>query len=227
MGQIRLIPPVKALWRDSYKIQVSSIATFSRFLAQPFGVNWAPLPYSQITGDIGHPGIDIALPVGERVFASHDGVVIERDDIDDRDGLGISLFSIAQKIVTIYWHLSKNLVNLNDQIKAGQLLGLSGGTGKSYGPHLHFGLYQTDDKGIILNAKNGFHGAIDPMPFFYLPEKNPTIMTKQFVEDAYILFFGRLPDSEEALFWEGKNYRAMFQAMLDGRATEFKKFIGE
>src|SRR3990167_8236599 len=126
---IRLQPPVKSLWRDSHRVEVSSIAVFSRYLSQPFGVNWAPLPYSEITGDIGHPGIDIALPVGERVLASHDGTIIEVDNFDDRDGLGVVLLSSDKSFYTIYWHLSFNQVPLNKTIAAGNILGLSGGTG--------------------------------------------------------------------------------------------------
>src|SRR3990167_7379299 len=135
METYRLTPPVKALWRDGYKVSVTSIATFARHLAQPFGVNWAPLPYSEITGDVGHPGIDIALPVGERVFASHDGVVVEVDNADDRAGSGVAIFDPIQKISTWYWHHSFNMVQNGDIIKAGQQIGLSGGTGKVYGPH--------------------------------------------------------------------------------------------
>lgn len=222
---IRLIPPVKYLWRDGYKVQVTSISTFARHLAQPFGVNWAPLPYPEISGDVAHPGIDIAVPVGERVFASHDGIIVERDDLDDRDGLGLTIYNPIEKYLTIYWHNSFNNIPLHGQVKSGDLIGLSGGTGKSYGPHLHFGLYLTNEAGQVINTNNGYHGAVDPLPHFFMPVVDPKVMTEEFVKDAYILFFGKLPDDEERLFWTGKNYRDLFKAMLDGRAGKFSDHI--
>ena len=215
------------MWRDSHKVLISSISIFSRYLAQPFGVNWAPLPYSEITGDIGHPGIDIAVPVGERVFASHSGHVIEVDNLDDRDGLGVVLLSNDSTYYTIYWHLSFNSVSVGDNVVAGQILGLSGGTGKSYGPHLHFGLYPCDIYTNVVNPKNGYGGAIDPLPYFYMPFLEFKYMDRKFVQDTYIFFFGRLPDQDELVFWEGKNYVDLFNAMLEGRADHFKKHILE
>ena len=226
METYRLIPPVKALWRDGYKVPITSISVFVRYLAQPFGVNWAILPYSQITGDIGHPGIDIAVPIGERVFAAHDGIIVERDDSDDNDGLGLTIYDPIQKIQTMYWHNSFNKIPLDGKVKAGDLIALSGGSGKSYGPHLHFALYLTDEAGQIINRNNGYHGAIDPVPFFYMPVVDPKNMTEEFVIDTYIFFFGRLPDDEERLFWTGKNYRDLFKAMLTGRAEKFRENIG-
>jgi len=198
----------------------------ARFLSQPFGVNWAPLPYSQIDGSIGHNGIDIALPVGERVYAAHDGIITEVDNADDNDGLGVSIYDPAQKIVTWYWHNSFNKVPLNGQVKQGDLIALSGGTGKSYGPHLHFSLLPTDNNGKIFNPGNGYRGAVDPMPYFYMPVADPKIMKSEFVTDTYVFFFGRLPDTDELEFWTGKNYKDLFKAMLEGRANHFNEQVG-
>lgn len=227
METYRLTPPVKALWRDGYKVSVTSIATFVRHLAQPFGVNWAPKPYSEITGDIGHPGIDIALPVGQPIFASHDGVIVERDDSDDIDGLGLTIYDPVQKIQTMYWHNSFNHIPINGLVKRGDLIALSGGSGKSYGPHLHFALYQTDAMGRIINTNNGYHGAIDPTPYFMMSLFEPKNMDSQFVTDLYIFHFGRKPDTEELTFWTGKNYRDLLKAMLEGRAEHFKDIISQ
>ena len=217
-----LIPPVKYLWRDGYKVAVTSISVFNRYLSQPFGVNWAILPYSQITGDIGHPGIDIAVPVGERVFASHAGYVVERDDSDDNDGLGLAIYNPEMDIITWYWHNSVNYPELDDYVKVGQLIGLSGGTGKSYGPHLHFQLLQTDQNGHILNKGNGYGGGIDPIPYFHMPVIDPKEMTEDFIKDMYNFYFGRSPDSGELTFWTGKNYRDLLKAMLRDKFSLFE-----
>ena len=210
----RILIPVKALWRDSFKVEVTSVGAFMRHLSQPFGVNWAPLPYSQIDGTIGHNGNDVALPVGERIYAAHNGVVIERDDADDTDGLGLALYDPEQKIVTWYWHNSLNYVKIGENVKAGQLIALSGGTGKSYGPHLHFSLLPTDDLGKILNPNNGYRGAVDPAPFYYLPLFDPQHMDTKFITDLYNFYFGRTPQPDELTFWTGKDYRDLLKAML-------------
>src|SRR3990167_3325563 len=119
---IKLQIPVKFLWRDYLRIRASSTEIFVRYLSQPFGVNWALKKYSEITGDIGHPGIDIALPVGQPIFSATAGVVIEYDDQNDADGLGISIYDSEQKIITIYWHINKSAVRVGDKVKVGQYI---------------------------------------------------------------------------------------------------------
>lgn len=218
---MRLQIPVKHLWRDGHRVHVDSVATFVRHLSQPFGVNWVVKPYSEITGDIGHPGIDIALPTGQDIFASHEGVVLEADDNDDRDGLGITIYDKFTRIITSYWHNSKNLVRQGEVVKKGKLIALSGGTGKAYGPHLHFGLYFTDETGQILNVDNGYHGAVDPVPFLATEVFNPTNMDRDFVSNFYLFYFGDYPSFDVLNFWEGKNYRDLFAEALSGRAGHF------
>ena len=63
---------------------------------------------------------------------------------------------------TVYAHLSKHYVKVGDKVKAGDRVGLSGNTGASTGPHLHFGFRPWNWKTLL---NNGFKGYVDPTPF--------------------------------------------------------------
>lgn len=98
-----------------------------------------------------HKGIDFACPVGSEVRAVIDGVVVRagiENELAPKQGYGIrvmqSLFFDGLKYICWYGHLSKSIVNDGDKITAGQLIGLSGNTGHSTGPHLHFGIRRQD-----------------------------------------------------------------------------------
>jgi hypothetical protein len=83
-----------------------------------------------------HHGIDLALRMGEPVFVVFDGYV----KLSTYGG-GYGNYVIIKHdngLETLYAHLSKRKVNVGQQVKAGQLLGLGGSTGYSTGPHLHF-----------------------------------------------------------------------------------------
>ena len=84
-----------------------------------------------------HYGIDIALPSGNKVVTSFKGKV----RIIDYDSGGYGKYVVVRHengLETIYAHLSAITCKLNDVVKAGDELGLSGNTGRSTGPHLHF-----------------------------------------------------------------------------------------
>jgi murein DD-endopeptidase MepM/ murein hydrolase activator NlpD len=83
-----------------------------------------------------HPGIDLAVPIGTDVRASGGGVVrqVGQDSAYGR-------FVLIQHLggyETMYGHLSRALVQRNDTVRAGQVVALSGNTGRSTAPHLHF-----------------------------------------------------------------------------------------
>jgi len=83
-----------------------------------------------------HGGVDIATPSGTNVMATADGQVIYADWAPD---YGI-LIVIKHKYGYTSWygHLSKILVKKGEIVKQGQIIGLSGNTGRTTGPHLHF-----------------------------------------------------------------------------------------
>ena len=88
------------------------------------------------TGEEVHPGIDLAVPEGSDVRASGGGVV-ERTGTDSSYGLFV-LLQHSSGYETMYGHLSRVLVSRGDSVKAGQVIALTGNTGRSTAPHLHF-----------------------------------------------------------------------------------------
>jgi hypothetical protein len=105
---------------------------------------WAmPLSQSRTTSIFGHRryrwhyGVDLALTTGDSVFAAFDGVI--RICKYNYGGFGNYIMVRHHNgLETLYGHLSKQLVKVGQHVKAGELIGLGGSTGKSSGPHLHF-----------------------------------------------------------------------------------------
>ncbi|GIW55080.1 MAG: hypothetical protein KatS3mg082_1484 [Nitrospiraceae bacterium] len=84
-----------------------------------------------------HSGEDIGAPLGTEVVASNDGVV--RLTVDHFfSGKGIFL-DHGLGLYSMYFHLSEVLVRDGDLVKAGQVIGKVGATGRATGPHLHWG----------------------------------------------------------------------------------------
>lgn len=85
----------------------------------------------------GHTGMDIAGPVGTEIYAAADGVVQSVNS----SGSGYGIHVVVKhdgNLATLYGHCSQLLVQPGDTIQAGQVIALSGNTGYSTGPHLHF-----------------------------------------------------------------------------------------
>lgn len=85
-----------------------------------------------------HRGIDIAAPIGTHVYAISSGEVIMArkngsagNEIRIKHGNGIE---------SRYLHIDKRTVKVGDKVRAGQLIGTVGDTGRVTGPHLHFEL---------------------------------------------------------------------------------------
>jgi len=87
-----------------------------------------------------HNGVDIAVPTGTKVKAIAAGRVVESAA---RGGYG-NLVTIehAGGMLSFYGHNSQLEVKVGDQVEAGQVVALSGSTGRSTGPHLHFELWK-------------------------------------------------------------------------------------
>ena len=87
----------------------------------------------------GYNAIDIGTPVGTTLHAAASGVVIIARSSGWNGGYGsyivISHYNGTQ---TVYGHLSHVFVNAGDTVTQGQVIGLTGNTGHSTGPHLHF-----------------------------------------------------------------------------------------
>jgi LysM repeat protein len=90
-----------------------------------------------------HKGLDIRLNTGDTVSAAFDGVV--RYAKYNRGGFGyLVILRHYNGLETYYAHLSKIKVKVNQVVKAGEMVGLAGSTGRSRGPHLHFEIRYKD-----------------------------------------------------------------------------------
>lgn len=87
-------------------------------------------------GDEPHPGLDIAVREGSLVRAAGGGTVVEAGAARDY-GLYVLLLH-PDGHETMYGHLSRIVVRRGAQLREGDVLGLSGNTGRSSAPHLHF-----------------------------------------------------------------------------------------
>jgi murein DD-endopeptidase MepM/ murein hydrolase activator NlpD len=96
---------------------------------------WISRGFSDVEGSK-HTGIDLAIAEGTPVYATAFGEVT-RAGWDDIYGFMVVLRN-NDSIETIYGHNSRLLVNPGDTVFAGQELALSGNTGKSSAPHLHY-----------------------------------------------------------------------------------------
>lgn len=85
-----------------------------------------------------HRGVDVAAPVGTRVYAIADGQVT----MARRNGSAGNEIRIkhANGIESRYFHMHNRTVKVGDKVRAGQLIGTVGDTGRVTGPHLHFEL---------------------------------------------------------------------------------------
>lgn len=87
-----------------------------------------------------HAGVDYGADIGERVTAYDDYVVIGINTGHSDYGQHIFLYFPKINKTGLYAHLSKILVSMGQRGSAQSVVALSGNTGKSGGPHLHFGL---------------------------------------------------------------------------------------
>jgi murein DD-endopeptidase MepM/ murein hydrolase activator NlpD len=90
-----------------------------------------------------HNGVDIAAPSGTPVKPVAPGVVVFSGT---RSGYGNMVIIDHQNgTLTVYAHHSTNLVQVGDQVTVSSIIALSGSTGRSTGPHLHFEAWQNGE----------------------------------------------------------------------------------
>lgn len=134
--------------------------TISVILFDPdFGSNWSvPVTNTKINAAFGkrryrwHHGTDLKLKVGDPVKAAFDGIVRIRSY--ERYGYGhYVVIRHRNGLETLYGHLSKVGVAIGQEIRAGDVVGLGGNTGRSTGPHLHF---EVRYQGLSINPTDIF-----------------------------------------------------------------------
>ena len=124
---------------DSFRINLRRFCmpTTNRVVTSNFGARWRRQ----------HKGLDIKVYIGDTIRAAFDGKV--RVVRFERRGYGnYVVIRHPNGLETIYAHMSKHLVSENEEVRAGDPIGLGGNTGRSTGSHLHF---ETRLCGVALN----------------------------------------------------------------------------
>lgn len=151
-------PPPVSLWRPPlYEVPWALNSHDHFYFTRPIAadvINWPLADYRYgdyfVGTDIVHTGIDIPAKIGTPVLAAADGLVTWAgwglfrgpDDPDDPYGLAVGIrhsFGFDRRqLYTIYAHLDRVDVEVGQNVKAGEQLGVIGTTGFTTGPHLHF-----------------------------------------------------------------------------------------
>lgn len=114
---------------------------FARFPMQRqarISSHFNPARRHPVTGRIAaHKGVDFSLPIGSPIIAPADGVV-EKIAYQAGGAGRYIMIRHGRQYQTVYMHLSKTLVKVGQTVKRGERIALSGNTGRSTGPHLHY-----------------------------------------------------------------------------------------
>jgi murein DD-endopeptidase MepM/ murein hydrolase activator NlpD len=116
------------LWRGKF------IKPLDGEITSPFGVRRIlnELPRNR------HNGVDLEAEMGEEILSSNAGIVVLVDELFF-SGKSV-VVDHGRGLYTMYFHLSRIDVEEGQRVKKGEILGLAGSTGRSTGPHLHWGV---------------------------------------------------------------------------------------
>ncbi len=117
-------------------------------------------------GLVGHDGIDFDVPEGTAVLAVDDGVVVKADPDGDYGETIVMQHSWGK---SYYGHLSTITAQVGETKQRGLPIGVSGSTGLSTAPHLHFGI-----KSNVNDSDNGYYGKINPFPYLSFLDSTET-----------------------------------------------------
>lgn len=159
------------------KYKLSDIFEGQYPVSQVYGAN--PAYYGQF-GLKGHEGVDYATPVGVNALAPFDGEILRDNDsfVNNSYGNFVVIWDPVQKCAVWHCHLSSNSVSVGQKVKRGDVVGKTGNSGNSSGPHLHENFVETDASGNRLNTGNGYQGflnILDPNLVEWVPiNSSPT-----------------------------------------------------
>lgn len=119
----------------------------SYYVTSTFGMRLHPiLGYTRM-----HYGIDIGASYGTKIYASDGGVVITSEESYSYGNY--VMIAHGNGRYTLYAHMSVRLVSVDDVVSQGDVIGYVGATGYATGPHIHFEIYENDER-------------VDPLQFF-------------------------------------------------------------
>jgi murein DD-endopeptidase MepM/ murein hydrolase activator NlpD len=139
-------------------------------ITQYFGNTAFATKNPQIYTTGSHPGVDFAAPIGTPVKAALSGMVVAAGNMD-LAGKGRCraygkwiMIQHANGLSTLYGHLSLLGVTKGQSVSTGDVIGYSGNTGATTGPHLHFGVYATEGVRITnLTSSSYCSGVLYPL----------------------------------------------------------------
>ena len=147
-ASIPVAPPVHARLTSSMGLPETGLTVPRRWpLDEPGYITRGQSSRADSTEDL-HPGIDVAVSVGSMVRAAG-GATVHQVGEDPEYGLFV-LLDHAGDYQTMYGHLSRILVTTGESVAAREVIGLSGNTGRSSAPHLHFEIRQ---RGVSLDPR--------------------------------------------------------------------------
>jgi murein DD-endopeptidase MepM/ murein hydrolase activator NlpD len=160
--------------QDQYAIRDLKAGRFEKdssfIYSLPFEKNKKVFLIQAYESNLSHKGeraLDFKIKKGTKICAARDGIVAALRSDSDRGGLKNEYLADGNYIsirhndgsIAHYWHLQKDgvFVNIGDSIQQGQLIGLSGNTGFSAFPHLHFEVQGYDSKGNFVQLPTRFN----------------------------------------------------------------------
>ncbi|MGY3680738.1 M23 family metallopeptidase [Streptomyces sp. TE33382] len=149
---------------EAKKAAAKKAAEAKKASAKKKAAAWkAPVDHYELSASYGtggarwaakHSGQDFAVPIGTKVNATHAGTVVKAGPNGGGDGPAYGnavVIKHANGKYSQYAHLSKINVHIGQHVNTGQKIALSGNTGNSSGPHLHFEIRTTPNYGSALN----------------------------------------------------------------------------
>lgn len=124
------------------KLDISKIDTTIRLVSANRKFSFPTPETARTTSRFGprrrrfHYGIDLSMPTGEPIYSAFDGTV--RISKYNKSYGNLVVIRHHNGMETYYAHLSRRHVTPGQEVKAGEVIGLCGNTGRSYGSHLHF-----------------------------------------------------------------------------------------
>lgn len=143
-----LLPPARSVLDSERRTQTGSTIPAvwplveAGFITRSFG--------DSVPGERPHMGLDIAVPVGSYVRSAGAGVVLEAAE-DPEYGRFVKV-EHEDQVTALYAHNSWTFVVSGDSVETGEVIALSGNTGRSTAPHLHL---EIEESGV----------AVDPLPY--------------------------------------------------------------
>ncbi|MFQ5569007.1 MAG: M23 family metallopeptidase [Rhodothermales bacterium] len=147
--------------REDWLIQMPAIKPVNGRVTSGFGMRHHPILKVYRL----HPGVDIPTPTGTPVYATGDGIVKKAGRNSGGYGIHIIIEHSQAGYQTLYGHLSKipSHIRPGRRVKRGEQIGLSGNTGLSAAPHVHYEVRTLEGK--LLNPVHFFALSMTPQQY--------------------------------------------------------------